>query len=156
MVALYTSPRPAWISISMLAIFSWIICFAQIGFPKAILSLEYWIARSLANWHAPRLEAAMIGLEAVRTFIALAKPPSSVPIRLNAGISTLSKITSAVLERRIPIFSIFFPTVTPGRSFSTMNVASPLEPLEGSKVATTRNTLAKEALVMNIFVPLIT
>ena len=58
--------------------------------------------------------------------IAILYPWPTGPSTLAAGTSQWSRISSVVLEARMPSLSSFFPTANPGKSRSTMNAVIPL------------------------------
>ena len=72
-----------------------------------------------------------------RSFWLMANPLFSSPIRFVAGILTSWKITSVVLEVRIPNLSSSFPTLTPGVLRSTMKREIPALPSSGEVDAAT-------------------
>ncbi len=78
------------------------------------------------------------------------------PSRQEPGTRTLSRMTSAVCEARMPCFLNFCPWDRPSVPGGTMKEACPLEPSSGSTTATTTWTLAMPPLVAQVFVPLST
>jgi len=67
------------------------------------------------------------------------EPSPSLPRRFASGTSTLSKWICVVELARIPSFSSFLPTETPGNAFSTRNAEIPFGPEPRSRVAKTMN-----------------
>ncbi|MPM55459.1 hypothetical protein SDC9_102256 [bioreactor metagenome] len=127
----------------------------QSGFPKVTRSLAYFTASSIARCARPTDPAATLARPPSNVFMAAINPMPSSPIKFSIGTTTLSKITSAVLDRREPILFSSLPIDNPGRSRSTIKAEMPFEPLLLSVTAMTKYRLAGSALVIKHFVPLI-
>ena len=73
----------------------------------------YFLAAYKQKAAPPRLQLAMLILPPSRAFIAILNPSPSFPMRLEAGILTLSNDTRDVGWIVQPIFSYFLPNSIP-------------------------------------------
>ncbi len=124
------------------------------GFLNWIRCIAYERARSSAPCEIPTACAATPGRVRSSVIIANLKPSPSRPSRFSAGTSQSVKISSAVCDPLMPIFSSMRPTEKPGKSFSTMKALIPRVPTFGSVIAKMELTCASPPFVMKRFDPL--
>ena len=126
--ARYTSRRAASIFMAISATISWIISKEAMGWPNCFRSFAYATATSSAAWARPTETAPTNGRAESSVCMAIRKPWPSRPTRLLSGMTTLSRISSQVLEGRMPILSSLRPTLKPGVPFGTMKAVRPRMP----------------------------
>ena len=136
------------------AIMAWTISKEAIGLPNCTRTLAYSLqARKAASAMPTEIEPTK-GRAASRVSMAMRKPWPSRPRRSSTGTKQSWKISSVVLEARIPILFSALPMVKPGVPLRTMKAVRPRTLGVLRVLAKTTNTSAKAPLVIKHLVPL--
>src|SRR6185312_13884466 len=126
------------------------------GFPNCVRSRVYCTVASSAPRATPILCAPMPMRPSFSVSIAILYPCPTGPRTFAAGTTHPSRMSSVVLEARMPNLSSFLPTENPAKPRSTMNAVMPRYPAEGSTVANTMNISASAPFVIHNLRPVST
>jgi len=99
---------------------------STIGLPNCLRSLPYCVAAMRAPPATPTICAPIPIRPSFSVSIETLYPLPTSPSTFSAGTSHPSRISSVVLEARMPSLFSFLPTAKPLKSRSTMNAVMPL------------------------------
>ncbi len=145
--------RAAARSVASCATWNWMPWNSAMALPNCFRSLIYPTAASSAPWATPSICAPMPILPSLRVSIAILYPCPTGPMTFWSGTWQPSRISSQVLDARMPSLFSFLPTENPGKSRSTRNAVIPLYPMEGSMLAKMMKKPASAPLVIQSLRP---